>query len=131
MRVLLDTHIAIWAINDDARLSVPARKIINNANMAILISAVSIWEISIKHALGQKRKDAVPFTGDAALKIFRQFDFEMIDIVPEHAALVDELELIHSDPFDRMLIAQARYEGLQLLTHDKMLAAYGDFVIAA
>jgi PIN domain nuclease of toxin-antitoxin system len=129
VRVLLDTHIAIWAINDDPKLSVAARNIINDANAVILVSTVTIWEISIKHALGQKRKDAVPFTGGAALKIFRQYDFEMMDIVPEHAEMVDELDLIHGDPFDRMLIAQAMHEGLTLLTHDKKLANYGDFVM--
>ena len=128
MRILLDTHIAIWAINDDKKLNAPARKIINNPDAAIMISAVSIWEIAIKHALGRARDDAVPFTGADALKIFRQFDFEMIDIVPEHAAMIEELAPIHGDPFDRLLVAQAMHEGLTLLTHDQTLSAYGDFV---
>jgi PIN domain nuclease of toxin-antitoxin system len=129
VKVLLDTHIAIWAIIDDPKLSAAARKVINNQNTVVVISAVSIWEISIKHALGRSRNDAVPFTGAAALRIFRQFDFEMIDIVPEHAAVIEELRPIHADPFDRLLVAQAMHEGLTLLTHDHALSAYGDCVM--
>ncbi len=129
MRVLLDTHIAIWTINDDPKLSRVARTIIADVNTDVIISAVSIWEIAIKHALGKDRKDSITFSSDAALKIFQQYDFELIDVTAEHAAMVAHLAFIHGDPFDRMLVAQAQHEGLTLITHDKKLAAYGDFVI--
>jgi PIN domain nuclease of toxin-antitoxin system len=129
MRFLLDTHIAIWTINDDPKLNKVARKIIENADANILISAVTIWEISIKHALGRDRKDAISFTGSTALKIFQKYDFDIIDITAGHAALVDDLAPVHGDPFDRLLVAQAIHEGFTLLTHDAKLAEYGDFVM--
>ncbi len=125
MRLLLDTHIALWAIRDDEQLSVRARALIADPDNAILVSAATIWEISIKHAL--KRAD-MPIAGLDAIGFFREAGYELIPISATHAGLVAALPPHHGDPFDRMLIAQARAESAQLLTHDRVITKYGAWV---
>lgn len=92
----------------------------------IWVSAVSIWEISIKHSL---RRTDMPLSGKDALTYCRAAGYRWLDIRPEHAAAVEELPLIHADPFDRMLIAQALTEPMKLLTHDSVIARYGANVV--
>ena len=87
----------------------------------IWVSAVSIWEISIKHSL---RRADMPLSGKDALTYCRRAGYRWLDIRPEHAAAVEELPLIHADPFDRMLVAQALTEPMKLLTHDSVIARY-------
>jgi PIN domain nuclease of toxin-antitoxin system len=126
MRLLLDSHIVIWALTDDPRLSTPARQLISDARNEIVVSAVSIWEIAIKFALG---RGTMPFSGVDAIDYCRQSGFELIDIRPEHAAAVAVLPALHADPFDRLLLAQARIAPLHLLTADVTVARYGEPVI--
>src|SRR3712207_4465924 len=104
MQVLLDTHIVLWALVDDAALSANARALIEDERNTLWVSAASICEISIKHAL---QRGDMPLSGAAALGYCRDAGFQWLDIRPEHSAAVEELPLIHADPFDRMLIAQA------------------------
>jgi PIN domain nuclease of toxin-antitoxin system len=126
MRLLLDTHIALWAIRDDAQLSARARGLIVDPDNAILVSAATVWEISVKHTL--KRAD-MPLSGADAVGFFREAGYELISVSATHAALAGALPPYHADPFDRMLVAQARAESAQLLTHDGVITKYGSWVI--
>lgn len=123
-RVLLDTHVLLWAPASPERLSTPARALIDEA--VVFVSAASLWEISIKAALGRLEAHS----GDV-LAALPPAGFELLSISGEHAARVAVLPHHHRDPFDRMLIAQAQAESLQLLTHDNALTAYGADIMLA
>lgn len=128
MRLLLDTHVALWAILADRRLAKPARQLIETLDNEIYISAASVWEISIKHSLSRGRRRDMPISGHEALAFFRQAGYGLLAVTAEHAAAVGSLAPIHTDPFDRILVAQAEMEPLRLLTHDARLAGYGTIV---
>ncbi len=127
MRILLDTHVAIWALADDDRLGPAARRLLLDAGNSLWVSAASIWEISIKFAL--RRPGSPPFSGADGLRHFRHAGFRLLEITPEHAAAVDGLPYLHADPFDRLLVAQALTEPMRLLTADATVAAYSDSII--
>lgn len=126
MRLLLDTHIALWAVSDDPRLPTKARELIAAPRNLIWVSAASIWEIAIKHGLG---RGDMPVSGVEALEYFRQSGYRMLPVLPEHAAVAGALPAYHQDPFDRLLVAQSMAEPLRLLTHDTAVARYSDAVI--
>lgn len=126
VQILLDTHIALWALVDDRRLGADARATILDPDNAVTISAASVWEIAIKRALGQS---GIPFSARTAIGYFMQAGYQLLGVRPEHAAAVEALPKLHSDPFDRMLVAQALAEPLRLMTHDRALAAYSDTII--
>lgn len=126
MNLLLDTHIALWAITDDPRLSNEAREILLAPRSNVWVSAVNIWEIAIKHSLG---RETMPISGKEALKFFRNAGYQLLVVEPEHAAVVGDLENHHQDPFDRLLIAQALVEPMRLLTHDALVSRYSDTII--
>ena len=126
MNLLLDTHVALWAITDNPNLSAPARDLILAPRSAVWVSAVSIWEITIKHGLG---RGDMPVSGQNALRYFRQAGYRFLVIEPEHAAAVETLPDHHQDPFDRLLVAQALVEPMRLLTHDTTVARYSDTII--
>jgi PIN domain nuclease of toxin-antitoxin system len=121
MRVLLDTHIFLWAISAPLRLSRSARKLIDAAD--VYISAASIWEISIKTGLGKLKADPIQVLDGVAAA-----GFSMLPVTGTHAGAVASLPRFHRDPFDRLLIAQAATEPMILLTADEALPAYGQFV---
>lgn len=125
MNLLLDTHVALWAIADSPRLSDQARELILTPRATIWISAASIWEIAIKQGLG---RGDMPLSGADAIRYFRDAGYQFLPVDPEHAAAAETLPRHHQDPFDRLLIAQARVEPMRLLSHDPMQARYGDFV---
>lgn len=122
MRLLLDTHILLWAAYSPGRVSSAAQKLLGDEQNRLVFSAVSVWETTIKAGRGR-----TPF--DVAPSVFRRGLIESgyleLDITSAHAAAVGELPGIHEDPFDRMLVAQARVEGFALLTSDKRVAEYG------
>ena len=120
MRVLLDTHIALWAVVGSKRLAPQARDAILDAD-EVFISAASIWEIAIKHGLG---RGDMPISSAQALRAFSDAGYALLNIRPEHAVAVARLAAIHSDPFDRMLVAQALEEPLTLITRDALVASY-------
>jgi PIN domain nuclease of toxin-antitoxin system len=128
LRLLLDTQIAVWAVSGTRALPERARSLMMSAEAKIVVSTVSIFEIATKHSLG--RASAPPFSGRAAAAMFTAAGFELLPVLPEHASAVDELPWFHRDPFDRLLVAQAVAEPLRLVTADRQLAAYSDFVIA-
>jgi PIN domain nuclease of toxin-antitoxin system len=123
---LLDTHIALWALTDDARLSARARALIEDPANQVAVSAASVWEIAIKHGLG---RGDMPVSGGAALNWFRQAGYDLLPVTPDHAAAVEALPDHHRDPFDRLLIAQATSEPMRLITRDPLVALYGGAVI--
>jgi PIN domain nuclease of toxin-antitoxin system len=129
VRLLLDTHIALWALVDDQRLPLRARALIADPANTVVVSAASIWEIAVKHALGRGGPNAMPLSGAQALSYCREAGYDLLPITPEHATAVEGLPPVHADPFDRVLIAQALAETLRLLTHDDALAAYGQMVL--
>ena len=129
MRLLLNTHIALWAILDDPRLTAAGATLVSDPGNEIFVSAATIWEIAIKHALNGGRKGDMPIGASQAVDYFRQAGFELLPITPDHAVAAGNLPALHSDPFDRMLVAQALSEPLRLLTHDRQLAEYSDAIM--
>jgi PIN domain nuclease of toxin-antitoxin system len=129
VRLLLDTHVALWALVDDSRLPRHAAELIGDPANTVAVSAASIWEIAIKHALGQRAPNVMPISGREAMTLFAKAGYDLLPISPEHAAAVETLPALHADPFDRMLIAQALAEPMRLLTHDTALADYGEMVL--
>ena len=123
MRLLLDTHAYVWWRADRKRLSAPARRAIEDRDNVILVSAASIWELSIKsHGKGWEQGRIV------LLELERRLQDEgmsPLSISLAHAREAGSLPLVHRDPFDRMLVAQARVEQLQLVSNEELLDAYG------
>lgn len=103
-------------------------ELLQNDQSELIVSAVSIWEIAIKFARRRHPED-MPMSGAEALAEVKAAEFDLLAVSHEHASGVDKLPFHHRDPFDRLLIAQARAEPLILLTSDRALAAYGDFVL--
>jgi PIN domain nuclease of toxin-antitoxin system len=121
VKLLLDTHLLLWAADNPKRLSKAARAVIENPENELLFSAASLWEIAIKASLG--RED---FRVDARLLRRGLLDngYTELPVTSEHAVIVGVLLQAHKDPFDRMLVAQATVEGITLLTTDRELAKY-------
>ncbi|MBS0303375.1 MAG: type II toxin-antitoxin system VapC family toxin [Proteobacteria bacterium] len=126
MNLLLDTHVALWAITDSPRLSAQARDWIESPRATVWVSAATVWEIAIKHSLG---RGDMPVSGQEALDYFRASGYRLLAVQPEHAAAVETLPAHHADPFDRILVAQALIEPMRLLTHDSTVARYLDTII--
>ena len=126
MNLLLDTHILIWALNDDPRLSKKAKEMILDRNNTVYYSAVSVWEIAIKHA---NHPENVAFCGNELAAFCEQAGFVPLELGVVHIEALETLIRAdgappHHDPFDRMLIAQAKAENIAFLTHDAMLPFY-------
>jgi len=121
MKLLLDTHLLLWAAGELERLSEEVRGLLNAKENDLLFSAASLWEITIKSGLG--RDD---FQVDARLLRRGLLDngYSELPISSAHAVAIDGLPLIHKDPFDRILIAQATFEGITLLTSDSRVMQY-------
>jgi PIN domain nuclease of toxin-antitoxin system len=126
VRLLLDTHIALWALVDSPRLPGKARLLILAPDNEIAVSAASVWEIAIKRGLTKK---SMPVSGAEAKSWFTRAGYTLLPVTADHAALVEELPPHHADPFDRMLVAQALAEPMRLVTHDPAVARYSDTVI--
>jgi PIN domain nuclease of toxin-antitoxin system len=122
LKILLDTHLLLWWLGNSSDLSAQARAHISDPENTIFVSAVSLWEIWLKASLGKLRLPA-----DFEEKMAAE-TFESLPLTATHARQVALLPWHHRDPFDRMLVAQARAENLILLTADNGVTAYGDFV---
>ena len=125
MRVLLDTHVLLWALAEEDRLDQATRALLEDPETSVFFSAASIWEIAIKARLG--RVDFAVRPADIA-HAARDTGFEELAIRSAAAALVAELPLHHRDPFDRILVAQAITEPLRLYTADPLLRPYSELV---
>jgi PIN domain nuclease of toxin-antitoxin system len=121
MKLLLDTHLLLWAAGKPNRLSAAARKLIDSSANELLFSAASVWEVAIKRGLG--RRD---FKADPRLLRRGLLDngYTELPILSDHVVAIESLPPIHKDPFDRLLVAQATVEGITLLTSDSELAEY-------
>lgn len=129
MNLLLDTHVALWAITADPRLPPDIQDLIADPDNSVVVSAASVWEISIKHALARGRPNDMPISGTQAVGYFRAAGYGLLNISAEHAAAVETLPALHADPFDRLLVAQALTEPLRLVTRDPNVAAYSETII--
>ncbi len=125
MNILLDTHVLIWALENNPTLSDAAREAIVTATHMVFVSSVSIWEMSIKKSLGKLE------TPDNLQEEIQLHRFTPLPITCDHAELAGKLPDIHKDPFDRMLIAQATIEKFKLVTRDELIAQYDVGVIKA
>ena len=123
MKLLLDTNALLWLLNDDRHLAPRARQIIENSQ-GIAVSEVSLWKISIKVSIGKLQ--SVP----ELLDTVRDLGFRRLSLSDEHLRFYETLPLLHRDPFDRMLVAQASIEGMSLLTSDSFLDSYGISVVS-
>lgn len=122
MRLLLDTHALLWWLLDDPRLSRPARRAIEDVGNAIFVSAASAWEVALKAAKGK-----LPLPPQAERRIQAEMEaarFVELPVTWRHAFAVRQLPRHHLDPFDRLLIAQSRLEGLTIVTNDRAFARY-------
>ena len=121
MKLLLDTHMLLWAAGDSERLPSDAHRLIMDPDNALLFSVASVWEVVVKRGL--KRAD---FQVDARLLRRGLIDngYCELPVMSEHVVAIDALPPIHKDPFDRLLIAQATVEGVTLLTSDATVARY-------
>ncbi len=128
MRLLLDTHVAIWALVSPELIPTRIADLIADENNELYVSAASIWEIGIKFALG--KASAPPFSARDAIAYFTEAGFLSLPVTAAHAAAVEELPPLHADPFDRILLAQAITEPLRLISHDAKVAAYGPMVLS-
>ena len=120
MKLLLDTHVVLWWLHDDPRLGASARTLISSGDAQLWFSVASLWEISIKHRIGK--------LGVTAAQVAAQLPLARISVLPIkviHLTELERLPLLHRDPFDRMLLAQAMVESAQLMTNDAILSGYG------
>ena len=123
MRILLDTHILLWALSDDPKLSAKARKLIENA-AEIYVSAATFWELAIKVGLGKLNVNL-----DEIREYCLESGYVELPITPEHAIAVKDLEHHHRDPFDRLIIATAITEPMKLVTADPIVAKYTSLAV--
>lgn len=125
MNLLLDTHLLLWAAGEPERLSTQARNLMLDPSNQLVFSSASLWEVSIKNQL-----DRTDFNVDPRRlwRLLLANGYRELRVSSEHAIALSDLPRIHGDPFDRILVAQARVEGLLLLTVDKTVARYGDGV---
>ncbi len=128
MKLLLDTHVLLWAAGDPSKLSRKTRALLSAADNQLLFSVASLWEIAIKRQLGR-----ADFRVEPRLLRRGLLDngYGEIVIASAHVVAIDALPELHRDPFDRLLIAQARVEGVALLTSDDMVLRYGDPALKA
>jgi PIN domain nuclease of toxin-antitoxin system len=128
VNILLDTHLLIWTLNDDPALPEKAREILLDPDNVIYYSTVSVWEIAIKHA---SHPDNVEFTGKEMAAFCREAGFQHLEIRERHVFALETLTRPenaprHNDPFDRMLVAQAKADHLVFLTHNSLIPYYGE-----
>jgi PIN domain nuclease of toxin-antitoxin system len=125
VRILVDTHLLLWAVASSRRLPKEARSLILDAANEVFYSAASVWEVTIKSALRRRDFKANP---TVLVRALGQGGFSELPVTAAHAARVAGLTAIHRDPFDRMLVAQSLVEPMTLLTNDTVLLGYGPLV---
>ncbi|MEK7475900.1 MAG: type II toxin-antitoxin system VapC family toxin [Candidatus Coatesbacteria bacterium] len=129
MKLLLDTHILLWAMAGDERMRPAARRAITDSANTVYVSAASAWEIAIKAGLGRVR--IPPNTSKWLPAEIERSQFLALPVTIDHALAVERLPRHHNDPFDRLLVAQAKADGLTLVTHDRNLCRYDIAVLEA
>ena len=118
MSYLLDSHTLLWWLEDSPKMGAALRGTLADPQARVLVSAASVWEIGIKQELGKLRAP------ESLVDLLEDEGFEELAITARHAAAAAALPALHQDPFDRMLVAQARLDRLTLITHDEAIKAY-------
>ncbi len=126
MKLLLDTHIILWALDDNPRLSSQARSLIMDAENEIYYSSASVWETTIKY---MAKPDKIHISGSELSDLCRKMGYRMLSIAGRHVKALETLvyyskDQVHNDPFDRIMLAQAKADGLRFLTHDSKIPFY-------
>jgi PIN domain nuclease of toxin-antitoxin system len=124
VKLLLDSHAFLWWLAEDPKLSAGARQAVADPSATVHVSAATVWELAIKAALGKLELDGA----DLVVEI-EENDFVELPMTARHAHAAATLPRHHDDPFDRMLIAQARIEGLTIVTRDPAFRAYGVAIV--
>ncbi len=128
MKILLDTHIALWSVADTDKLSGEVIKLLESNSNEVFYSVASVWEVAIKHKI---RPEQMPVPEETFVRLCQKTGFVQLPVKNEHVFLIKTLERPvtapkHNDPFDRILLAQAKYENLKLVTHDSLLPYYSE-----
>lgn len=127
MKLLLDTHVLLWIAGEPERLYESARTLVTTPENSLFFSAASIWEIVIKLGLG---RDDFKVDPNRLKRMLVVHGYTELSVTAEHALRIPSLPPLHKDPFDRLLLAQARSEGMLLLTGDASLAQYGESLLS-
>ncbi|HEY3927923.1 MAG TPA: type II toxin-antitoxin system VapC family toxin [Candidatus Koribacter sp.] len=122
MKFLLDSHLLVWTVSDAKRIPPAGRALISNSANELFFSAASIWELAIKTGLG--RIGFMKMDVTLLRRTLLENDYKELPVTADHGIEVASLPLLHKDPFDRLLVAQARVEGMTLLTVDRAIAKY-------
>lgn len=128
MKLLLDTHILLWMLAGSDRLGSKATAIVVDPANRVTASAISIWEVAIKWARRRGAPTDMPLSGRDFAEALTAAGIEILASTPAHAVALDDLPPLHGDPFDRLLLATARAEGMTILTRDAALVEYGEGV---
>lgn len=123
MKILLDTHVLVWALSSPERIKPKVQDLLVDTDNIVFVSIASLWELQIKKSLN---KISLP---DDFISQLQENGFELLDINYKHIAKLDELPLIHRDPFDRILVAQTIHENLSLVTNDLEIMKYNIKII--
>ena len=128
MKILCDTHILIWYLTGDNRLSKKARQLIDDENNTVYYSLVSVWEVSIKH---HRKPDILTLSAQDFVQFCDAQGFEEYNLTQQHIFTIDTLTRPsnapeHHDPFDRLLVSQAKTDGLTFMTHDSLIPYYNE-----
>ncbi|MGV3549970.1 type II toxin-antitoxin system VapC family toxin [Rhizobium sp.] len=122
MRLLLDTHVAVWLSSQPALIPAGIKRLVRDPKNEIFVSSISIFEIAVKRKTG--RSDAPPMSASEASRMFEASGYRSLHVTPDHAAVVENLRIHHKDPFDHLLIAQAIAEPMYLVSDDAKIALY-------
>jgi len=117
---MIDTHVLLWWLQDDPKLGSVARGLIADARNEVLVSIASPWEISVKHCIGKMRE-----SGAAVMQAIDEQGLSLVQLAPAHLKVLEAMPLIHRDPFDHLIIAQAHAERCAVITDDAQFPAYG------
>lgn len=128
MKLLLDTHIILWAMDDNPKLSDQAKTLIMDADNEVYYSCASIWETTIKY---MSRPDKIRISGSRLSELCRKMGYQMLPITDKHVAALETLvyhneHQVHNDPFDRIMVAQAKADGMKFVTHDSKIPFYNE-----
>lgn len=133
MKLLLDTHIILWALDDNPKLPEHARNLILDAENDIYYSTASIWETTIKY---MSKPDKIRLSGSKLSELCRKMGYQMLPITDSQVGMLETLVFhdehqVHNDPFDRIMVAQAKAEGMKFVTHDSKIPSYNEPCVIA
>ena len=132
MKLLLDTHIILWALDDNPRLSKQAKALIMDAD-DVYYSVASVWETTIKY---MSRPDRIRLSGSKLSELCRKMGYQMLPITDKHVGVLETLVFhsehqVHNDPFDRIMVAQAKADGMKFVTNDSKIPFYNESCVVA